>query len=51
MRSQFLKKLVKKFPNDFQLGKAIRTYYNLRQDKLSKEECEEIVLKETFRFD
>tara|TARA_Y100001937_G_C6876474_1_gene222866 strand:- start:345 stop:500 length:156 start_codon:yes stop_codon:yes gene_type:complete len=51
MRAPFLKKLIKKFPNDFQLGKAIRRYYHLRQNKLSKEECEEIVLKETFSFD
>jgi len=48
MRSQFFEKLVKKFPNDYQLGQAVRRYYILRQNKLSKDECEETVLKESF---
>ena len=51
MRSKFLDKLTNKFPNDFQLGKAIRRYYNLRLQGLKKDECEEIVLRETFKFD
>lgn len=50
MRKQFLNKLIKKFPNDYQLGQAVRRYFILRGDKLSKEECEETVLKETFSF-
>ena len=49
MRSQFLQQLIKKFPNDYQLGQAVRRYYWLRQEKFAKEECEEIVLRETFR--
>ena len=50
MRAQFLEKLVKTFPNDYQLGQAVRRYYMLRQNKMAKEECEETVLKETFSF-
>ena len=50
MRAPFLKTLIKKYPNDYQLGQAVRRYYLLRQDKLSKEECEEKVLKTTFSF-
>ena len=49
MRKQFLDKLIKKFPNDFALGQ-VRRYFMLRQEKLSKEECEETVLGETFNF-
>ena len=49
MRAQFLKKLIKEFPNDYQLGQAVRKYYYLRQEKFAKEECEEIVLRSTFR--
>ncbi len=48
MRAQFLEKLIKKFPNHYQLGAAVSRYYHLRQDKLAKEDCEEIVLKSTF---
>tara|TARA_B100000900_G_scaffold270436_1_gene230943 strand:+ start:393 stop:548 length:156 start_codon:yes stop_codon:yes gene_type:complete len=48
MRAQFLEKLIKKFPNDYQLGQAVRRYYILRQNKLTKEECEETVLKQSF---
>ena len=48
MRSQFLEKLIKTFPNDGELGAAVRRYYWLRKDKYTKEECEEKVLKETF---
>ena len=51
MRAQFLQKLIDKFPNDMDLGKAVRLYYWLRQDKLSKEECEEKVLSSSFRDD
>ena len=50
MRAQFLEKLVKKFPNHFELGNAVKRYYDLRQSKLSKEECEEIILNSTFNF-
>ena len=50
MRAQFLEKLVKKFPNHYELGSAVKRYYDLRQSKLSKEECEEIVLGSTFNF-
>jgi hypothetical protein len=48
MRAQFLEKLIKKFPNYMELGAAVKRYYDLRQSKLSKEECEEIVLGSTF---
>ena len=48
MRSQFLETLIKKFPNHYQLGQAVSSYYNLRQQKLTKEECEEKTLKSTF---
>jgi len=48
MRSQFLTKLIKKFPNHYQLGAAVSRYYHLRQEKLAKEECEEIVLSSSF---
>jgi len=50
MRTQFLEKLIKKFPNHMELGGAVARYYDLRQSKLSKEECEEIVLNASFRF-
>ena len=49
MRAQFLEKLIKKFPNDYQLGQAVRKYYFLRQEKFAKEECEEIVLGSSFK--
>ena len=48
MRSQFLEALIKKFPNHYALGGAVSRYYNLRQQKLTKEECEEKTLKTTF---
>jgi len=48
MRAQFLEKLIKKFPNHYQLGAAVSRYYHLRQSRLSKEECEEKVLTSTF---
>jgi hypothetical protein len=50
MRAPFLEKLIKKFPNHYQLGAAVSRYYQLRQSKLTKEECEEIVLNSTFSF-
>ncbi len=49
MRAQFLEKLIKKFPNDYQLGQAVRKYYHLRKEKFAKEECEEIVLGSSFK--
>jgi len=48
MRSQFLEKLIKKFPNYMELGGAVKKYYDLRQSKLTEEECEEIVLGSSF---
>ena len=48
MRAQFLEALIKRFPNYMELGAAVRSYYDLRQSKLPKEECEEIVLKSSF---
>ena len=48
MRAQFLKALIKKFPNYMELGGAVKRYHDLRQTKLTKEECEEIVLKSSF---
>jgi len=48
MRSQFLEKLIKTYPNYYQLGQAVSTYYLLREKKLTKEECEEKTLKTTF---
>ena len=50
MRAQFLERLIKKFPNYMELGAAVKRYYDLRQTKLTKEECEEIVLNSTFSF-
>ena len=50
MRAQFLEKLIKKFPNHYELGSAVKRYYDLRQSKLSKEEYEEIILNSTFNF-
>lgn len=48
MRTQFLEKIIKKYPNYYQLGQAVKRYNDLRQTKLSKEECEEIVLNSSF---
>ena len=48
MRSQFLKVLIEKFPNWMELGGAVKRYHDLRQSKLSKEECEKIVLSSSF---
>jgi len=50
MRAQFLKALMKKLPNYMELGGAVKRYYDLRQSKLSKEECEKIVLDSSFRI-
>ena len=47
MRKRFLEKLHKKYPNNYQLGEAVRRYYHLRLQGHSKDECEEIVLQET----
>ena len=48
MRAQFLEKLVKTFPNDYELGQAIRKYHLLRSNGNTKPDCEEIVLSSTF---
>ena len=48
MRAQFLKALIKKFPNYYDLGQAVSIYYNLRDKGLDKDECEEKTLKTTF---
>ena len=50
MRSQFLEKLINKFPNNIELGQAVRSYYWLRKKKLTKDECEGKVLKSSFRI-
>jgi hypothetical protein len=50
MRAQFLQKLIDKFPNDMDLGKAVRLYYWLRQKKHVKTDCEEKVLNPSFRI-
>ena len=49
MRAQFLEKLIKKYPNHYQLGAAVSHYYNLRQKSYDKEYCEEKTLK-TYNF-
>jgi hypothetical protein len=49
MRAQFLEALIQKFTNYFELGAAVTTYYHLRQKQLTKDECEEITLKTTFK--
>jgi len=49
MRAQFLEALIKKFPNYYELGAAVSTYYHLREKSLSKDECEEKTLKTTFK--
>jgi hypothetical protein len=48
MRAQFLEKLIKAYPNHYQLGAAVSHYYNLRQKGYAKECCEEKTLKTTF---
>jgi hypothetical protein len=48
MRSQFLEKLIKKYPNHYQLGQAVMCYYNFRQKGYNKEHCEGKTLKNTF---
>ncbi len=47
MRKVFLKELVERYPNDLELGTAIRLYYWILKEnpKLSKEQAEE-----AFRF-
>ena len=50
MRKRFLETLTKKYPNNYQLGEVVRRYYHLRLQGHSKDECEEIVLQETFNF-
>ena len=50
MRAQFLEKLINKFPNNMELGQAVRSYYWLRKKKLTKDECEGKVLKSSFRI-
>jgi len=49
MRAQFLKALIKKYPNYYELGAVVSTYYYLREKDLCKDECEEITLKTTFK--
>lgn len=48
MRSQFLQKLIKHFPNDYTLGQAVRKYNQLRSTGKIKPDCEKIVLGITF---
>jgi len=48
MRSQFLQKLITQFPNDYQLGQAVRKYNLLRSGGKIKPECEKIVLGTKF---
>ena len=47
MRKAFLKELIERYPNDAELGKAIRSYYWILTEnkKLSKKQAEE-----AFRF-
>ena len=49
MRAQFLEALIKKFPNYYELGSAVSSYYHLREQGLDKDECEEKTLKSTFK--
>ena len=48
MRAQFLEKLIKAYPNHYQLGAAVSYYFNLRQKGYDKQCCEEKTLKSTF---
>ena len=48
MTEEFLEKLIIKYPNWMELGGAVKRYHDLRQSKLSKEECEKIVLGSSF---
>ena len=48
MRSQFLQKLIEQFPNDYQLGQAIRKYHQLRSGGKIKPDCEKVVLGTKF---
>ena len=42
MRSQFLEKLIKKFPNHMELGGAVARYYDLRQSKLARKSAKKL---------
>ena len=50
MRAQFLKTLIKKYTNYYELGAAVSTYYHLREKCLCEDECEEKTLNTTFKI-
>ena len=48
MRKEFLQILIREFPNDFQLGQAVRKYNFLISKGNPSTDAEEIVLSSTF---
>lgn len=51
MRKEFLEKLIKRFPNDYELGAAIRYYFNLiNSEKFNFIKVEEIILSKNFQL-
>ncbi len=49
MREEFLKKLIKAFPNYMELGAAVHKYHTLIQDGMGEKQVEEYILQETFK--
>ena len=48
MRKEFLQILIREFPNDFELGQAVRKYNFLISKGNTPMDAEEIVLSSTF---
>ena len=49
MREEFLKKLIKAFPNYMELGAAVHKYHTLIHDGMSTNQVEEYILHKTFK--
>jgi hypothetical protein len=51
MRKEFLETLIKKFPSNYELGAAIRYYYNLlKLEGYTISTIEEMVLSKNFQL-
>lgn len=48
MSTEFLNKLIKKFPNYYQLGELVKTYWQLSQTDMPVKEIEKKILRTTF---
>ena len=48
MKEQYLQQLIKKFPNNYELGQAVRKFYHLLNEGLPVEECEKEILDSSF---